>query len=219
VHAQRRKEIEMKPGKGQPQEEDTGRNPGTASGGVSTSGAHAGRSGADELQMMERVVESGNMREAYRRVVSNKGSAGVDEMTVAELKDHLKAHWPTIREKLLEGTYVPSPVLRVEIPKPGGKGERKLGIPTVTDRLIQQALQQVMSPIWDSGFSPHSYGFRAGRSAHDAVKQARAYVEEGRRWVVDMDLEKFFDRVNHDVLMDRVTRKVRDRRVSGCWRA
>ncbi|HKK64828.1 MAG TPA: reverse transcriptase domain-containing protein [Clostridia bacterium] len=94
-----------------------------------------------------------------------------------------------------------------------------MGIPTVTDRLIQQALQQVMSPIWDSGFSPHSYGFRAGRSAHDAVKQARAYVEEGRRWVVDMDLEKFFDRVNHDVLMDRVTRKVRDRRVSGCWRA
>jgi RNA-directed DNA polymerase len=162
---------------------------------------------------MERVVETGNMREAYKRVVANRGSAGVDGMTVAELKDHLKTHWPTIREKLLEGAYVPSPVLRVEIPKPGGKGVRKLGIPTVTDRLIQQAMQQVMSPIWDSGFSPHSYGFRAGRSAHDAVKQARAYVEEGRRWVVDMDLEKFFDRVNHDVLMDRVARKVRDRQV------
>jgi RNA-directed DNA polymerase len=213
VYSSEEEETEMRPEKDQPQEEDTGRNPGTASGGVSASGTYAGRSGADEPDMMERVVETGNMWEAYKRVVANKGSAGVDEMTVAELKDHLKAHWPTIREKLLEGTYVPSPVLRVEIPKPGGKGVRKLGIPTVTDRLIQQAMQQVMSPIWDSGFSPHSYGFRTGWSAHDAVKQARAYVEEGRRWVVDMDLEKFFDRVNHDVLMDRVARKVRDRRV------
>ncbi len=203
----------MRPEKDQPREEGTGRNPGVASGGVSVPETYTGRSGADERQMMERVVESENMWSAYKRVVTNKGSAGVDGMTVSELKEHLRTHWPTIREKLLEGTYVPSPILRVEIPKPGGKGVRKLGIPTVTDRLIQQAVQQVMSPVWDRTFSEHSYGFRAGRSAHDAVLQARAYVEEGHRWVVDMDLEKFFDRVNHDVLMDRVARKVRDRRV------
>jgi len=207
VYAQRRKEIEMNTEKVQPHEEGTGRKPGEASGGVSTSGAYAGRSGADERQMMERVVESRNMRKAYRRVVANRGSAGVDRMTVAELEDHLKKYWPTLREKLLEGKYIPSPVLRVEIPKPGGKVVRKLGIPTVTDRLIQQALHQVMNPIWDGKFSEHSYGFRVGRSAHQAVLQARAYVEEGRRWVVDMDLEKFFDRVNHNVQMDRVARR------------
>lgn len=172
VYSPEEEETGMRPEKDQPREEGTGRNPGVASGGVSAPGTYTGRSGADEQQMMERVVETGNMWEAYKRVVAKKGSSGVDEMTVAELKDHLKTHWPTIRKKLLEGTYVPSPVLRVEIPKPGGKGVRKLGIPTVTDRLIQQAMQQVMSPIWDSGFSPHSYGFRAGRSAHDAVKQA-----------------------------------------------
>jgi RNA-directed DNA polymerase len=132
-------------------------------------------------------------------------------MTVDELPGHLKQHWPRIKEKLLLGTYVPQQVRRVEIPKPSGKGVRLLGIPTVTDRLIQQALHQVLLPVFDPDFSDHSYGFRPGRSAHQAVQAARSYVAEGRRWVVDMDLEKFFDRVNHDVLMSRVARKVDDR--------
>jgi RNA-directed DNA polymerase len=151
------------------------------------------------------------MREALRRVRRNGGAAGADGMTVDELASHLKQHWPRIKEKLLSGTYVPQQVRRVEIPKPGGKGVRLLGIPTVTDRLIQQALHQVLLPVFDPDFSDHSYGFRPGRSAHHAVQAARAYVGEGRRWVVDMDLEKFFDRVHHDVLMSRVARKVRDR--------
>ena len=163
--------------------------------------------------MMEAAVERGNMVAALRRVVANKGSAGVDEMPVEGLAPYLREHWPRIKEELLEGRYRPGPVLRVEIPKPGGKGVRQLGIPTVLDRLIQQALHQVMQPVFDPDFSESSYGFRPGRSAHQAVLAARAYVASGRRWVVDMDLEKFFDRVNHDILMSRIARKVEDKRV------
>ena len=161
---------------------------------------------------MEAVVERATMWEAYRRVICNKGSAGVDGMTCAELKDHLKAHWATIREKLLSGEYIPMAVRKVEIPKPQG-GKRCLGIPTVQDRLIQQALVQVLQRVFEPGFSEHSYGFRPGRSAHQAVRQAQGYVREGRRWVVDLDLEKFFDRVGHAILMERVARKVSDERV------
>ncbi len=199
--------------KTQPKRAGTGQNSGETGIGASSLSASMGRSGAEVAEMMERVVESSNMRKAYRRVVGNKGSAGVDGMTVAELKGHLQANWAILKERLLAGTYIPSPVLRVEIPKPGRKGLRLLGIPTVTDRVIQQALHQVMVPLWDKEFSGYSYGFRAGRSAHQAIRQSREYVAEGRRWVVDMDLEKFFDRVNHNILMDRVARKVRDKRV------
>jgi len=162
---------------------------------------------------MEAVVERSNMIKALHRVERNGGAAGVDGMTVDDLRSHLQEQWPAIRERLLSGNYEPKPVRRVEIPKPEGKGVRKLGIPTVVDRLIQQALHQVMSPIFDSSFSGSSYGFRPGRSAHGAVKQAREYVREGRRWVVDLDLEQFFDRVNHDILMARVARRVKDKRV------
>jgi RNA-directed DNA polymerase len=167
--------------------------------------------------MMEAVVERGNMMTAYGRVMSNKGAAGVDNMPVELLKEHLSEHWPRIRKELLEGRYEPQAVRGVEIPKPGG-GMRQLGIPTAMDRLIQQALNQVMSPVFDPGFSQSSYGFRPGRSAHEAVRKAREHVANGRRWVVDMDLEKFFDRVNHDVLMARVARKVKDKRVLGLIR-
>jgi len=168
-------------------------------------------------QLMEAVVARENMLRAYEQVMSNKGAAGVDGMTVEELKPHLQEHWERIKEELLNGTYQPQPVRCVEIPKPQG-GMRQLGIPPVVDRLIQQALHQVLSPIFEPGFSESSYGFRPGRSAHQAVQQARAYVAEGRRWVVDLDLEKFFDRVNHDVLMSRVARKVSDKRVLGLIR-
>jgi RNA-directed DNA polymerase len=168
--------------------------------------------------MLEAVVERENMIAALRRVEANKGSAGVDEMTVESLRPYLREHWPHIKEQLLAGRYMPSPVRRVDIPKPNGKGMRQLCIPTVIDRLIQQALHQVMQPIFDCDFSKSSYGFRPGRSAHQAVLAARAYVASGRRWVVDMDLEKFFDRVNHDVLMARITVKVKDRRVLGLIR-
>jgi RNA-directed DNA polymerase len=168
--------------------------------------------------MLEAVVERENMIAALRRVEANKGSAGVDEMTVESLRPYLREHWPHIKEQLLAGRYMPSPVRRVDIPKPNGKGMRQLCIPTVIDRLIQQALHQVMQPIFDCDFSKSSYGFRPGRSAHQAVLAARAYVSSGRRWVVDMDLEKFFDRVNHDVLMARVSGKVKDKRVLGLIR-
>lgn len=163
--------------------------------------------------MMDAVVERENMIAAYRRVKSNRGSAGVDGVTVDELGDFLRLHWPRVRDELLDGRYQPAPVRRVEIPKPGGKGMRALGIPTVLDRLIQQALHQVMQPVFDPGFSESSYGFRPGRSAHQAVLSAREHVASGLRWTVDMDLEKFFDRVNHDVLMSRVARRVKDKRV------
>jgi RNA-directed DNA polymerase len=161
---------------------------------------------------MEQVVCRENMLAAYQRVVRNKGAAGVDGMTVDQLGDFCKAHWAGVREQLLSGRYRPQPVRQVEIPKPGG-GVRTLGIPTVLDRLIQQALHQVLCPIFDPTFSQHSYGFRPGRSTHQAVTAARDHIAAGYRWVVDMDLAKFFDRVNHDVLMARVGRRVKDRRV------
>ncbi len=164
------------------------------------------------MELMSAVLERGNMMRAYERVLRNKGAPGVDDMTVGDLKAHLKAHWPEIREQLQAGRYHPLAVRKVEIPKPGG-GTRMLGIPTVQDRLIQQALHQVLSPLFEETFSIHSYGFRPGRSAAQAVQQARSYIEEGRRWVVDADLEKFFDRVNHDILMSRVARQVKDKRV------
>jgi len=165
-----------------------------------------------EVRLLEAVVSRENMMAALERVVANKGAAGVDGMTVDELKPYLREQWPRIREELLEGRYTPSPVRGVEIPKPGG-GMRLLGIPTVVDRLIQQAVHQVLMPLFDPDFSDASYGFRPGRSAHQAVLAAQKHVASGRRWVVDMDLEKFFDRVNHDVLMARVERKVKDARV------
>ena len=164
------------------------------------------------MELMSAVLERGNMMRAYERVLRNKGAPGVDGMMVGDLKSHLKAHWPDIREQLREGRYCPLAVRKVEIPKPGG-GKRMLGIPTVQDRLIQQALHQVLSPVFEETFSNHSYGFRPGRSAAQAVQQARSYIEEGRRWVVDADLEKFFDRVNHDILMSRVARQVKDKRI------
>ena len=197
----------------EPVAEGSGRNPQDTADGVSSDTAATEHSRPAEEQLMEAVVEKENMRGAYRRVVANAGSAGIDRMTVAELKDYLVGEWPGIREKLLRGSYTPQAVLRVEIPKPGGKGKRKLGIPTVVDRLIQQALLQVLTPIFDPGFSASSYGFRPGRSAHQAVLKAREYIEAGNTWVVDIDLEKFFDRVNHDMLMARVARKVKDKRV------
>jgi len=164
------------------------------------------------MQLMEAVVERGNMQAAWKRVKGKKGSAGVDGMSVDALLPYLREHWLRIKEELLAGRYAPSPVRLVEIPKPGG-GLRPLGIPTVLDRLIQQALHQVLQPLFDSDFSESSYGFRPGRSAWQAVSQAREYVAGGRRWVVDLDLEKFFDRVNHDLVMARVARKVKDQRV------
>jgi len=164
------------------------------------------------MELMSAVLERDNMMRAYERVLRNKGAAGVDGMMVGDLKAHLKGHWPEIRELLQDGRYTPLAVRKVEIPKPGG-GMRMLGVPTVQDRLIQQALLQVLSPVFEKTFSNHSYGFRPGRSAAQAVQQARCYIEEGRRWVVDADLEKFFDRVNHDILMSRVAREVKDKRI------
>jgi RNA-directed DNA polymerase len=191
----------------------SGRNPRDYGRGVSKTTAERDHSRSQTLQLMDAVIERGNMTAALRRVEKNKGSAGVDEMTVKGLRSYLHKQWPRIKEELLSGQYHPSPVREVEIPKPGGKGKRKLGIPTVVDRLIQQALHQVLSPIFDPHFSERSYGFRPGRSAHGAVRQARQYVSEGRRWIVDMDLEKFFDRVNHDILMSRIARRIGDGRV------
>jgi group II intron reverse transcriptase/maturase len=161
---------------------------------------------------MDAVCERSNLMLAYQRVIKNKGSAGVDGIGIAEFKDHLKRHWPTIKVKLLAGSYIPSAVRRVDIPKPQG-GIRTLGIPTLTDRMIQQALHQVLSPIFEAEFSPSSYGFRPGKSAHQAVKAAKQYVAEGRRVVVDMDVEKFFDRVNHDLLITMLSKRIDDSRV------
>lgn len=167
--------------------------------------------------LMEAVVEGENMRRAYWQVVRNKGAGGIDGMEVEELKPYLKAQWSRIKEELLEGRYKPQGTRTVEIPKPSG-GMRQLGIPTVVDRLIQQALQQVLSPVFDKHFSKSSYGFRPKRNAQQAILQARGYVAEGKRWVVDIDLEKFFDRVNHDILMSLVVRQVKDRRILGLIR-
>jgi RNA-directed DNA polymerase len=162
--------------------------------------------------LIERMLERGNMLKALLAVETNRGAAGMDGMEVSQLRSYLREHWAEIREQILKGIYEPRPVRRVDIPKVGG-GTRMLGIPTVLDRLIQQAIHQILSPLWEMGFSLHSYGFRPGRSAGQAVKAAQAYIQSGKRWVVDMDLEKFFDRVNHDVLMARVARQVKDRRM------
>src|SRR2546427_11678446 len=169
-------------------------------------------------RLMEEVCERENLKEALRQVKGNKGSAGIDGVTVDQLTDYLKQHWPMIREQLLKGTYEPKPVRRVEIPKPDG-GVRKLGIPTVLDRFIQQAAMQVLQRRWDRTFSEHSYGFRPGRSAHQAVEQAQQYIAEGYRFVVDLDLEKFFDRVNHDQLMAKIAERVSDKRLLKLIRA
>lgn len=162
--------------------------------------------------LMEAVCERQNLKAAYQRVMKNKGAAGVDGMVVSEFKQHLQRHWPSIKAKLLAGTYIPQPIRQVEIPKPQG-GVRKLGIPTLTDRLIQQAIHQVLSPIFEGEFSDSSYGYRVGRSAQQAVEASRSYVAEGRPTVVDIDLEQFFDQLNHNILMDKVAVKVRDKQV------
>ena len=167
---------------------------------------------ASHEQLMEEVCERNNCWRAYKRVKANKGSPGIDGMSIGDLSGFLKQHWPTIREQLLCGTYQPQPVRRVEIPKPDG-GVRKLGIPTVLDRFIQQAVMQVLQRRWDPTFSEHSHGFRPKRSAHQAVAKAQQYIAAGNRWVVDLDLEKFFDRVNHDRLMAAIARRVFDKRV------
>ena len=163
-------------------------------------------------ELMEQVVGLDNAREAWLAVKRNGGAPGIDGMTTQQLRDHVRKHWDSIRAKLLAGTYVPSPVRRVEIPKPNG-GVRLLGIPTVLDRWIQQMLLQVLQPIFDPTFSASSYGFRPGKSAHDAVRAAQNYVQAGKDWVVDMDITKFFDRVNHDILMHRIAQGIRDKRV------
>jgi len=170
------------------------------------------RAEALAASLMEAVVAAENMRRALARVQANKGAPGVDGMTVQEMPAYLKQEWPRLREDLLGGSYQPQAVRRVEIPKPEG-GKRELGIPTVVDRLIQQAILQVLDPLYDSTFSPHSYGFRVGKSAHQALDQALEYVVNGRDWVVDLDLEQFFDRVNHDLMMGRLARRIGDK---GC---
>ena len=161
---------------------------------------------------MEQVVTEENATVAWKAVKRNRGAAGLDGMTTEQLRDHIRAHWENLRTKLLAGKYVPSPVRRVEIPKPNG-GKRMLGIPTVQDRWIQQMLLQVLQPIFDPTFSEHSYGFRPGRGAHEAVRAAQGYVQSGKSWVVDMDITKFFDRVNHDILLHRIGERIRDKRV------
>src|SRR6266481_5252389 len=173
---------------------------------------HGPENPANTLGLMEEVCQRENLLEAWRRVKANKGSAGIDGMTVGQLSGYLKEHWPTIREQLLNGTYEPQPVRRVEIEKPDGGGMRKLGIPTTLDRFLQQAVMQVLQRRWNPTFSDHSYGFRPGRSAHQAVTQAQLYLAEGYGWVIDLDLEKFFDRVNHDKLMGQVAKRVEDKR-------
>jgi len=185
---------------------------GTGAGACQMTGASGEKARDGALLLMEEVLRDENLTAAYERVVGNGGSGGVDGRSVDDLKKHLRTDWPRIREQLLSGTYKPSPVRKVEIPKPGG-GKRTLGIPTVMDRMIQQALSQALTPIFDPTFSEDSYGFRPGRSTHQAVLRAKGYIEAGYRWVVDLDLEAFFDHVNHDVLIARVKRRVKDKRV------
>jgi RNA-directed DNA polymerase len=189
-----------------------GRKPRTKRGGAELGTATSGRTKSEGHQLMEQVVERSNLQLAYQRVVKNKGAPGIDEVSVPEFKDWLKIHWPSVKAALLEGRYLPRPVRRVDIPKPTG-GMRTLGVPTVVDRLIQQALHQVLQPLYEPTFCDSSFGFRPGRGAHQAVRKAQGYIREGKRWVVDIDLEKYFDRVNHDVLMARVARQVSDARV------
>jgi RNA-directed DNA polymerase len=189
-----------------------GRNSGNAAFGAEAEVTTRRRTKAGLSGLMELVCERENLKLAYQRVVENKGAAGVDGIAVTQFKDHLRQHWPAIKAKVLAGQYIPQPVRSVDIPKPQG-GVRTLGIPTLTDRMIQQALHQALSPIFEAGFSESSYGFRPGRNAHQAVKAARQYVAQGRGVVVDMDLEKFFDRVNHDLLMEKLSKKIEDGRV------
>ena len=177
-----------------------------------TIASHEAQSPAENVQLMEIILDRQNMLRAYRRVLANKGAPGVDGMTVGQLKSFLKRCWPKIKQVLLEGTYKPLPVRRKEIPKPTG-GVRLLGIPAVLDRLIQQAIAQVLQPIWNPTFSDKSFGFRPGRGAHDALACAKTYVQDGYRYIVDIDLEKFFDQVNHDRLMSRLATRVNDKRV------
>jgi RNA-directed DNA polymerase len=184
----------------------------------SSAGKRGTESPAIAEQLMEEVCERENCKRALKRVKANQGGSGVDGMTVHDLPGYLMQHWPTIREQLLSGTYKAQPVRRVEIPKPDG-GVRKLGIPTVLDRFVQQAVMQVLQGRWDRTFSDHSYGFRPGRSAHQAVAKAQQYMAEGYRWVVDLDLEKFFDRVNHDKLIARMAARVSEQRVLKLIRA
>src|SRR5207342_746432 len=179
---------------------------------------HGTENPAGTNRLMEEVCERENLKAALRRVKANKGSPGVDGMTVIGIKDYLEQHWPAIREQLLSGTYQPMPVKRVEIAKPDG-GVRKLGIPTVKDRLVQQMVQQVLQKQWDPTFSEHSYGFRPGRSTKQAVAQAQQYIAEGYGWCVDFDLEKFFDRVNHDKLMGQIAKRIADKRLLKLIRA
>ena len=193
-----------------------GATPGEQRSGEAVSAANGNdSSGTDHL--MELVVEHGNLKRALKRVKANKGSPGVDGMTVEELPAYLQANWEWLRAQLLDGLYQPQAVREQEIPKASG-GVRKLGISTVVDRVIQQAILQVLGPRFDSTFSNHSYGFRPGRRAHDAVCSAQRYIQEGRHWVVDVDLEQFFDRVNHDVLMGKLARRIADRRLLGLVR-
>ena len=194
--------------------EEEGRSEAPRASGEGTEASMANRRAESlaEEQLMEEVCGRENCTRALARVRANKGSPGIDGMTVEELAGYLKEHWPAIRDQMLSGTYKPKPVKRVEIPKPDG-GVRKLGIPTVLDRFIQQAVMQVMQGRWDGTFSDHSYGFRPGRTAHQAVEKAQGYIAEGYRWVVDLDLEKFFDRVNHDRLMARIAERVSDKRL------
>ena len=193
-------------------EGELGRNSGGTLSGAEMNATTRTRTKAELGGLMEAVVERGNLMLAYQRVVKNKGAAGVDGVSIAEFKGHLQRHWPALKARILAGAYMPQPVRRVDIAKPQG-GVRTLGIPTLTDRLIQQALHQVLSPIFEVGFSESSYGFRPGRNAHQAVKAAQQYVAAGRRIVVDMDVEQFFDRVNHDLLMEKLSKKIEDGRV------
>jgi RNA-directed DNA polymerase len=196
-----------------------GEPPGTERGGTEPPVARREtQSPAFDERLMEEVCERDNLERAWQRVRENKGGPGVDGMTIEAAVGYLREHWPTFRDQLLQGTYQPQPVKRVEIPKPDG-GVRRLGIPCVVDRLIQQALLQVLQKRWDPTFSEYSYGFRPGRSAHQAVAQAQVFVAEGYHWVVDIDLEKFFDRVNQDRLLARVAERVTDKRVLKLIRA
>lgn len=190
----------------------SGRHPREAGDRVDVAAVDEGQTKPEVQRLMEAVVAKANMSAAYKRVKQNQGAPGVDGMTTEAFGNHLRQHWPVIKEKLLAGTYLPQSVRRVEIPKPSG-GTRALGIPTVMDRLIQQALNQVLQPVFEPGFSDSSFGFRPKRSALQAVEKAQASVAEGKVWVVDLDLESFFDRVNHDILMSRVARKIEDKRV------
>ena len=191
--------------------EDRGEAPNAERSGEAGRAAHGeGRSGSRDL--MEKVVARENAAEAFKRVRRNKGSAGIDGLKVEELEPYLREHWWAIREQLLAGSYQPSAVKRQQIPKSGG-GMRTLGIPTVLDRFVQQLVLQVLQPMFDPTFSEHSHGFRPGRRAHEAVREAQGYIQTGRRWVVDVDLEKFFDRVNHDVLMGKLGKRIEDRRM------